>query len=189
MYSAADQIRSARTGARRLISARPLTTNRSFTSTGLMAQKPARGRTATRRQVQDKTYWLGMLRSKINELTMEIARLSKESERMAKEESGLSVWQRKAESLARELKNGTKELSIYNEYWDRVRVGETDQDLIDDFQSLKADNVQLCTKLEKIYEEKKRKEEMIKDCENEIQLIENNLRSVKKKFSQEEREE
>lgn len=180
--------KSARTASRTLISARPLTTARPITSTGLMAPRTAREKTSIRRQVQDKTYWMGMLRSKINELTMEIAFLSKECQEMTKEEFGLSVWQRKAGSSAQELKNVTKELSIYNEYWDRVRVGENDQDVREDIQAMKTDNVQLSTKLEKIYEEKKQKEEIVKNCEHEVHLIENNLNSIKKKFNQEERE-
>ncbi|XP_053214952.1 intraflagellar transport protein 74 homolog [Panonychus citri] len=176
--------------SRPMSSARPLSTARPITSTGLMAPKTGRGRSAAaiRRMVQDKTYWLGVLRAKMNELTMEIAVLSKECDLMSAEEARLNMWQRKAETLARELKLATLELSVYNDYWDRLRIGENSADILEDINAIKNENSELSELLEAKYKEKKAKEDEIYSGEREIQKIEAEWNSLKRQFASEQRE-
>lgn len=109
-------------------SARPFTsrplTGREMLNTGLIAPKSSRGKTGLRRQVQDKSYFVGLLRSKINEINGETNVLLKECEIMTKEESRIGAYRQKAEQLAKELGGLTLELSTYNEFLDRARVGD-----------------------------------------------------------------
>ena len=186
----ASRVLSSRLGNRPMSSSRPISTARPITSTGLMAPKTGRGRSAAtvRRMVQDKTYWLGILRAKMNELTMEIAVLSKECDSMSAEEARLNMWQRKAEILARELKLATLELSVYNDYWDRLRVGENAEDILEDINVVKKENSELSELLETKFKEKKKKEDEIFSDEREVQKIEAEWNSLKKQFNSEQRE-
>ncbi|RWS31072.1 Spc7-like protein [Leptotrombidium deliense] len=177
----------------RMMSARPMSSalnlsSRPITSSGLVAPKTSRGRSALRRQVQDKSYWMGVLRSKMNDLRNEINRLGKECEAMRREESQISAWQRKAESLAKELNNLTQELSVYNEYTDRIRSGESIDEIKEDIAYLIEENDELHSRLEIAFEEKKRKEVLVANYEGEIKRIENNWNSLRRLMSAAERE-
>lgn len=91
-----SRILSSRAGGRPITS-RPLTSARPITTTGLTAPRTARGRSALKRQVQDKSYYVGLLRSKMSELNAEIAVIGKKCEAMSKEEAVSGIWKRKAE--------------------------------------------------------------------------------------------
>ncbi|XP_074603118.1 intraflagellar transport protein 74 homolog [Brevipalpus obovatus] len=172
----------------RTMTAVPNSPARPVTNTGLMAPRTARGRSAIGRQIQDKTYWMGILRAKMNELVAEISRLSKESEIMSRDEARVNVWQRKAESLARDLRTATMELSIYNEYLDRLRVDDDHGELVADIQSLETDNQRLSLTLETKFKEKKLKEEKLIECEKQIHQFEQDWLTLKRKFNEEQRE-
>lgn len=47
------------------------------------------------RQVHDRTYYLGLVRSKINELNTEIARLNKEIENVSEENSSYLTYEKR----------------------------------------------------------------------------------------------
>lgn len=113
-----------KTGMARPISSRPLTSARAMINTGLTAPKSSRGKTALRRQIQDKSYFIGLLRSKINEINAEKNVLLRECDIMAKEEARIGVYRQKAETLAKELSEMNLDLLTFNEYLDRVRIGD-----------------------------------------------------------------
>ncbi|RWS11765.1 Spc7-like protein [Dinothrombium tinctorium] len=182
-----SRILSSRAG-RPMSSAVPMTASRPITSTGLVAPKTSRGRSALRRQVQDKSYWLGVLRAKMNELKSEITRLSKECENMRREESQIGAMQRKAETLAKELNNLSHELAVYNEFTDRMRSGESVDDVNEDINSLIAENEELSSRLEIAFEEKKKKEALVKNYEAEIKRIVSSWNNMRRLFSVEELE-
>lgn len=141
---------------------RPVTSMRPMTTTGLEAPKTARGKTAgLQRQVQDKGYWIGVLKTKINELTTEVASISRENEEMALEENRMGLMKKKAESLAKELAAANLQLSVYTEFMDRQRVGDSISDVKEDVDSTKMDNEELSSSLETRFKEQKRLEAVI----------------------------
>ena len=181
-----SRILSSRAGGRPMTS-RPLTgTARPLTTTGLMAPKTSRGKSGLRRQIQDKSYFISLLRSKINELSAEIASLSKECESMTNEEARIGVYHRKAETLAKELANLTNELGIYNEFNDRLRLKEDENEIKEDIKSLKLQNDEYMEKLEISFEKKKKREELIANYENELKQIQNNWINLKRQFTPED---
>ncbi|KAI1301164.1 Intraflagellar transport protein 74 -like protein [Halotydeus destructor] len=181
-----SRLMSSRAGNRPMTSVRPVTGIKPLTSTGLVAPKSSRGRTGLRRQVQDKTYWMGVIKAKMAELTSEINSLTKEHDALARDESRMGVYQKKAESLAKELTGMTSELTVLNEYKDRLRSGENGDDLKEEIGELKADNDELSSKLETMYEEKKRAEDLVKVREQEIESIKADWDNVRRQFSPEE---
>lgn len=171
-----------RTGARPTTSARPLT------STGLVAPKTARGKTAgLRRQVQDKSYWINVIKSKMTELSAEITNINKECESMAAEQSRMSIWQKQAENLARELGQMSNELSIYNEFKDRMRLNESVEVVKEDTLEIKEENDEITARLEKNFEEKKQLESMIKNYKEKLKTAILNRENIQKNFTPEQR--
>lgn len=174
----------------RTMTARPSSSARPITTTGLVAPRTAsRARSGLRRQVQDKTYWMGILRAKMNELTMETSRLNQECEVMSKDESRIFMWRRKAETLAHELRKMTMELSIYNEYLDRVRGGDEDlESLKEDIEETEEESRQLTRVLEKKFKEKKEKEKELENLEREVLKYQQEWQLIRKKFNDVQRQ-
>jgi intraflagellar transport protein 74 len=66
------------------------------------------------RQVQDKSYYLGVLRSKIGELNNEVVKLTRELELLQQESSTYLTYEKRAEGLASEVDELRGQLADYN---------------------------------------------------------------------------
>uniref|UniRef100_A0A8D0L7G7 Intraflagellar transport 74 n=1 Tax=Sphenodon punctatus TaxID=8508 RepID=A0A8D0L7G7_SPHPU len=86
--------------------------DRPVTQQGLSGMKT--GIKGPQRQIMDKSYYLGLLRSKISELTTEINKLQKEIEMYNQENSVYLSYEKRAESLAGEIKESQGQLADYN---------------------------------------------------------------------------
>ncbi|XP_070257109.1 intraflagellar transport protein 74 homolog isoform X3 [Myotis yumanensis] len=86
--------------------------DRPVTQQGLSGMKT--GIKGPQRQILDKSYYLGLLRSKINELTTEINKLQKEIEMYNQENSVYLSYEKRAETLAVEIKEFQGQLADYN---------------------------------------------------------------------------
>ncbi|KPM07492.1 Spc7-like protein [Sarcoptes scabiei] len=165
------------------MSSRPLT-SQSMVSTGLIAPKSARGKTALRRQIQDKSYFIGLIRMKINELNMENHSLAKECEIMAKEEARIGVYRQKAETLARDLKNLTTDLLTYNEYVDRSRIDEQLSSIKEETNELKHENEAIIVNLENDYTKLRELESTWKANDNKLNEYNKIIASIKNRFNE-----
>lgn len=86
--------------------------DRPVTQQGLSGMKT--GMKGPQRQILDKSYYLGLLRSKISELTTEINKLQKEIEMYNQENSVYLSYEKRAETLAVEIKEFQGQLADYN---------------------------------------------------------------------------
>uniref|UniRef100_A0A8B9CDI2 Intraflagellar transport 74 n=1 Tax=Anser brachyrhynchus TaxID=132585 RepID=A0A8B9CDI2_9AVES len=86
--------------------------DRPVTQQGLSGMKT--GMKGPQRQIMDKTYYLGLLRSKTNELTTEINKLQEEVEMYKQEKSVYLSYEKRAEALAGEIKEFQGQLADYN---------------------------------------------------------------------------
>ncbi|KAK2194084.1 hypothetical protein NP493_2g01002 [Ridgeia piscesae] len=121
------------------------------------------------RQVQDKTYFLGLLRGKINELNAEIIRLRKEVETITEDQSGYLSYEKRAESLASEIRDLQGELADYNTLVDKLNTDESINDIRMDCDELKVQNDRESKTLDTLFEAKKEKESLIRQLEIELQ--------------------
>jgi intraflagellar transport protein 74 len=81
------------------------------------------------RLVQDSTYFIGVLRGKVNAITEEITRLQKEIDEHTKDQSQSNNMQRKAEELDNEVRKLEGTLADYNIAMDKLRQGTDPADL------------------------------------------------------------
>uniref|UniRef100_A0A8C2ST82 Intraflagellar transport 74 n=1 Tax=Coturnix japonica TaxID=93934 RepID=A0A8C2ST82_COTJA len=86
--------------------------DRPVTQQGLSGMKT--GIKGPQRQIMDKTYYLGLLRSKTSELTAEINKLQEEIKMYKEEKSAYLSYERRAEALAGEIKEWQGQLEDYN---------------------------------------------------------------------------
>uniref|UniRef100_A0A8D3E141 Intraflagellar transport protein 74-like n=1 Tax=Scophthalmus maximus TaxID=52904 RepID=A0A8D3E141_SCOMX len=92
-----------------VLSAQIKVTDRPVTQQGLSGMK-----TGPQRQILDKSYYFGLLRSKFNELTTETSKLHKEIDNYNQENSVYLSYEKRAESLAAEIKDFQGQLADYN---------------------------------------------------------------------------
>uniref|UniRef100_K1QDK8 Intraflagellar transport protein 74-like protein n=1 Tax=Magallana gigas TaxID=29159 RepID=K1QDK8_MAGGI len=122
----------------------------------------------SQRMVQDKTYYLGLIRGKLNDLNAENARLKKEIENSSEENSSFLTYEKRAESLASEIRDLQGELGDYNTLVDKLTTDEDIQDVEFDLNDLRANNEREAKKIEDLFEVKKEKEDRIRQLETEL---------------------
>ncbi|XP_052098080.1 intraflagellar transport protein 74 homolog [Mytilus californianus] len=120
------------------------------------------------RTVKDRTYFLGLIRSKINELNGENTKLNKEIENNSEENSAFLTYEKRAEVLASEIRDLQGELGDYNTLVDKLTTDEDIQDVEMDLQDLKNSNEREARKIEELFEIKKQKEDQIRQIEQEL---------------------
>ncbi|XP_067677226.1 intraflagellar transport protein 74 homolog [Haliotis asinina] len=120
------------------------------------------------RQVMDKTYYLGLIRSKINELNAEVIRLNKDIENANDENSSYLSYEKRAEALAGEIRDLQGELGDYNTLVDKLTTDEDIQDVEFDCNNLKSQNDREAKKIEDMFDVKKQKEDMITQLNTEL---------------------
>ncbi|KAL3869372.1 hypothetical protein ACJMK2_042060 [Sinanodonta woodiana] len=140
--------------------------DRPMTQQGLGGMKT--GVKGPQRQVQDRTYYLGLVRGKINDLNAEITRLNKDIENTTDENSSFLTYEKRAESLASEIKDLQGELGDYNTLVDKLTTDEDIQDVEFDLKDLKSQNEREAKKIEELFEVKKQREDTIKQHEREL---------------------
>ncbi|RNA12739.1 intraflagellar transport 74 -like protein [Brachionus plicatilis] len=119
------------------------------------------------RQVQDKTYFLGLIRSKIGEINSEMIRMNKDITNINNDNSNYLSYGRKAEELNQQIEELRGELADYNMVLDRLNTSSL-SDVRSDYTNLKLHNDQETKALDMIFIEKGKKEEVVKRHEKEI---------------------
>ncbi|KAF6124822.1 intraflagellar transport 74 [Phyllostomus discolor] len=141
--------------------------DRPVTQQGLSGMKT--GIKGPQRQILDKSYYLGLLRSKINELTTEINKLQKEIEMYNQENSVYLSYEKRAETLAVEIKDFQGQLADYNMLVDKLNTNTDMEEVMNDYNMLKAQNDRETQSMDIIFTERQAKEKQIRSVEEEIE--------------------
>jgi len=72
--------------------------------------------------VQDASYFVGLLRQKINEITVEIGRMRSDADKAAKDSAVLVQYERKYDVLIKEVRGLEGDLADYNLAMDKSRT-------------------------------------------------------------------
>jgi intraflagellar transport protein 74 len=142
--------------------------DRPVTQQGLGGPKTAAIRAGSQRVVQDKTYFIGLLRTKVNELTNEINRLRAEIDSVTQDQASYVSYEKRAESLAQELKELQAELGDCNTLVDKLNTDSNISDMQMDYSDSKAQNDRETAHLEALFEQKQQREALIKQLDIEL---------------------
>ncbi|XP_072234889.1 intraflagellar transport protein 74 homolog [Leuresthes tenuis] len=140
-------------------------TDRPVTQQGLSGMKT--GMKGPQRQILDKSYYLGLLRSKINELTTETSKLHNEIDSYNQENSVYLSYEKRAEGLAAVIKDLQGELADYNMLVDKLNTNTEMEEMINDYNVLKAQNDREAQSIDSIFTERRQREEAIRALEEE----------------------
>uniref|UniRef100_A0A4W5MUP6 Intraflagellar transport 74 n=1 Tax=Hucho hucho TaxID=62062 RepID=A0A4W5MUP6_9TELE len=154
-----------------VLSAQIKVADRPVTQQGLSGMKT--GMKGPQRQILDKSYYLGLLRSKINELTTETSKLQKEIDTFNQENSVYLSYEKRAEGLAGELKDLQGQLADYNMLVDKLNTNTEMEEVINDFNMLKAQNDREAQSMD-----------VVKEDNQETASMERQLTEIREKMSQ-----
>ncbi|CAH8638854.1 Intraflagellar transport protein 74 [Schistosoma haematobium] len=162
----------AKTGARgRTLGGTTLNTmvcveDRPITQQGLGGIKnPIRG---PKRQIEDKSYFLGLLRGKINEINSEVGNITRQLVEKEEDNASFVQYEQMAEKLAYEIKELQGELGDYNTLVDKATLGNNITSIEMDLEDVRAANERAERNLEMLFEDRQRKESSLKSCELEL---------------------
>eukprot|EP01137_Pigoraptor_chileana_P006479 Opistho-2@3226 len=141
--------------------------DRPLTQQGLTGLKT--GSQGPQRMVQDKTFYLGQLRAKSNELLAEINRLNGEIESYNRDNSSYLTYEKRADGLARELKDPQGQLGDYNTLMDKINTEANMDDIVHDHVKLAQKNDREEKMIDDVFTERSEKEHQIKKIEDEIE--------------------
>ncbi|NXN99307.1 IFT74 protein, partial [Rhinopomastus cyanomelas] len=141
--------------------------DRPVTQQGLTGMKTALK--GPQRQIMDKTYYLGLLRSKTNELTTEINKLQEEVEVYRQERSVYLSYEKRAEALAGDIREFQGQLADYNMVVDMLNTNTDIAEVIRDYNMLKVQNDQDDQSVDKIFRERQATEKLIQSVEEDIE--------------------
>ncbi|XP_040214557.1 intraflagellar transport protein 74 homolog [Rana temporaria] len=154
-------------GASGVLTAQIRVADRPVTQQGLSGMKT--GIKGPQRQILDKSYFLGLLRSKVNELTTEMAKLNKEVDAYNQENSVFLSYEKKAEELAHEIKEQQGQLADYNMLVDKLNTNTDMEDVLHEYNILKAQNDRESQSIDIIFTERQAKEDLIRGVEEDIE--------------------
>lgn len=142
--------------------------DRPITQQGLTGLKTASGR-GPQRQFQDKSYFLGALRTKMSELTAEIGKLSREIESQSEEQSTYLAYDKRVKEMAAELTERQGVLADYNMLVDKLNTDTERAEVEMECAEVRAANEQASQEVEQLWAEKREKERRIAQLELELE--------------------
>lgn len=123
------------------------------------------------RIVYDKSYYLGVVRKKISELRGEIDKFDTEMEDIVKDTATFKILEKKRENLIKEVRNLEGELADYNLSLDKKRSEAQADEVLANFEYMKAQNQRHREFLDALFLERKTMEEEAGKIEYEIASI------------------
>ncbi|KAJ8007479.1 hypothetical protein DPEC_G00117930 [Dallia pectoralis] len=179
--------RGSHLGTPGVLSAQIKVADRPVTQQGLSGMKS--GMKGPQRQILDKSYYLGLLRSKINELTIESSKVQKEIDTFNQENSVYLSYEKRAECLAGELKDLQGQLADYNMLVDKLNTNTEMEEVMNDFNKLKAQNDREAHSMDVIFTERREKEEMFRAVEKDMEREKQAADDIIKKMSPDKQEQ
>ncbi|CAF1378186.1 unnamed protein product [Adineta steineri] len=143
------------------------------------------------RQVQDRTYYVGLVRSKVSELEAEIQRLQRETDSFTEDNKQYFALSKAAEDLSQQIESLRNELADCNMVIDRLQTTGEVAEFKKEIADLNAHNHQVESTIDEIYLEKQRKEQRIQRLERDLgdekrkseKLLENMNPELKQRYT------
>ncbi|XP_050727865.1 intraflagellar transport protein 74 homolog isoform X2 [Eriocheir sinensis] len=141
--------------------------DRPITQQGLSGMKT--GYRGPQRQVQDKSYFLGLLRTRIADLGTEMGRLGSEIELMKQEQSTFLTYDKRVKEMAQELTELQGTLADYNLLVDLINTDVERAEVDLETKELHETNQQEAEQLDAVFTIKQDLETTMRQLENEIE--------------------
>merc|ERR1719277_2241107 len=142
---------------------------RPMTMQGMAGMKT--GGVGPKRQIYDKTYYMGELRTRRQELQDEVGKLSKEINDIQQENKLYNSLEKRYDTLVKTVRNLEGDLADHNLATDKQRTDTRPEEVHHMFQVMKTQNEQQRSDVDQIFLEKRSHEEEISRMDQEIVAI------------------
>ncbi|OHT06065.1 hypothetical protein TRFO_05723 [Tritrichomonas foetus] len=139
--------------------------NRPLSKQGL----PSAHTQSSGRQVADKSYFIGILRTRINDCVEELKRLQVEIDQRKRGQSIQVSLNQQVTELRAQIAQSEAELADYNVLADRVASGVGADEMNQNFQELEQTNNQHELEVNRLFREKRDLESIVSDQEQQVQ--------------------
>mmetsp|Transcript_7231 Transcript_7231/g.16552 ORF Transcript_7231/g.16552 Transcript_7231/m.16552 type:complete len:611 (+) Transcript_7231:180-2012(+) len=123
------------------------------------------------RLVQDSTFFVGVLRGKVNSITEEIGRLQKEMDEHQRDQAQSVNMQRKAEELDGEVRKLEGTLADYNIAMDKMRQGTDPSELTKYIREYESRNRAFGNEIDRIFLQVKQEEQQTGHVDQQIEAV------------------
>nr|CAH8866846.1 unnamed protein product [Trichobilharzia regenti] len=141
-----------------------------------------------KRQIEDKSYFLGLLRGKINEVNTEIGTITRQLMETEQENASFVQYEQMAEKLAYEIKELQGELGDYNTLVDKATLSDNITSIEMDWEEVRVANERAERNLETLFEDRQRRELVLKSSELELKQEQQMSEAVIQEMDDNERE-
>uniref|UniRef100_A0A8C4NH31 Intraflagellar transport 74 n=1 Tax=Eptatretus burgeri TaxID=7764 RepID=A0A8C4NH31_EPTBU len=145
----------------------PIVADHPMTREGLSIMKTSSK--GPQRQIMDKSYFMGQLRSKMAELAAENSKLQRSVEAFDQDNSAYHAYNKRAESFSAEIKDLQGELAVYNMLVDKLNVNADMEEVTQDYNVIKVHNDRKAEDLDASFMEGHKKEAQLKEMEVAIE--------------------
>ena len=114
--------------------------DRPVTQQGLTGLKTAAKGLGPERSVQDRTYYLGLLRGKTQELSLEKAKITRELDAYEEDNANYILYEQRAQQLAGEIAGLRGDMNDYNLLIERVGTGAGIEDVEQESEAVRMEN-------------------------------------------------
>eukprot|EP01006_Ploeotia_vitrea_P011379 TRINITY_DN3025_c0_g1_i1.p1 TRINITY_DN3025_c0_g1~~TRINITY_DN3025_c0_g1_i1.p1 ORF type:complete len:599 (+),score=105.37 TRINITY_DN3025_c0_g1_i1:136-1932(+) len=144
----------------------PTVTLRPVMNQGMQGISP--GSAQPRRQVADRSYYLGLLRGKITELSTELERLNKEGATLEKNSTAMSAMDKKVKGLKKGVAGLKNHLSDLNFTISKAQAGAEIQHINEEAEDLKIKNKEETERADNVFLQMKAKSKAATEIEEKI---------------------
>ena len=127
------------------------------------------------RLVEDASYYVGLIRKKINDISAETNALNQEIEQQSKDSSQYSQLERRYETLTRSKEHLEGELADYNLALDKTRTSTDPEDVRHMCMQVTERNRQVALEVDKIFTARKQRESETAQLESQIDTYYQNI--------------
>lgn len=144
---------------------------RPVTQQGMAGMKNRVGTAGLGRQVQDASYYCGILRAKMKEINGEISKLKGEIQQHTRDANSYAKYERKYEELIKEVRNLEGQLADYNLAQDKHRTDTPPEDIANFQQMLERQNKQEQQAVDQIFLERQHRGKAIMEVTEQIREL------------------
>lgn len=142
--------------------------DRPVTQQGLAGMKTGSKAGLEQRTVQDRSYYIGLLLSKTQELNGEISKMTKEIETFEQDNATYLTYEKKAEAMAAEIKELQGEMADINTLMDKLNTNSSLEDMMAECSTLTRHNDHQTRAIETLFSERQGLEKEIRNLEADI---------------------
>ena len=132
-------------------------------------------RTASTRRLQDKSYWTGQIRQKMEEIQQETVKLAKDNSILKQDQETMAIYEKKAEILRDEVGNMTSELKYLNLIQEKCTVSESLDYIFEEMDGLQDEKYRLENVREEFFAQRRTIDQQTNHLEQEMSVKEDQL--------------